>query len=79
MCSSTVPGFPSIAETIVSYDADKMELTYTATRGMPWFVASARNTWRVDRQDADTAVVTIAAAVEPKTCLLYTSPSPRDS
>ena len=55
-----------ITETILDYDPKRMELTYVATTGMPWFVASARNTWQVHPHDSSTATVTIAAEVEPK-------------
>jgi hypothetical protein len=65
-CSSSLPGLPEISEKIVAYDDDRMELTYTAASGMPWFVARATNTWRITPDGDGAAVVTVIPAFEGK-------------
>lgn len=53
-----------IVEKLTSYDDQQRELTYEVEAGRPAFVASARNTWRVDHLTAGGARVAISAEVE---------------
>lgn len=62
-CQTTMRRFPEAEEQIVAYDERARALTYEAVRGMPGFVASARNTWRVVAIDDRRSQVSIAATV----------------
>ncbi|MEL6408455.1 MAG: SRPBCC family protein [Chloroflexota bacterium] len=50
----TVPGFGQIRETFTQYDARNMRFTYEA-KGMPFFVKSAHNSWKIEAVDANTS------------------------
>jgi hypothetical protein len=62
-CQTTMRKFPEAEERIVSYDEPGRTLTYEPVRGMPGFVASARNTWRVVAIDDRRSQVSFAATV----------------
>ena len=63
VCDSSVPMVPKVSEAIVAYDDVRMELTYLATSGTPFFVANATNTWTVDSAGSHASTVTVAAMV----------------
>lgn len=62
-CQTTMGMFPEVEERIVAYDEARRTLTYEPVRGMPGFVASARNTWRVVAVDESRSEVSFAATV----------------
>jgi hypothetical protein len=62
-CQTTMRRFPEAEERIVAYDEQARTLTYEAARGLPGFVATARNTWRVVAIDDRRSQVSIAATV----------------
>ena len=62
-CQTAMRRFPEAEERIVSYDEQGRTLTYEAVRGIPGFVTSARNTWRIVAIDDRRSQVSIAATV----------------
>ncbi|MFC5382071.1 SRPBCC family protein [Aquipuribacter nitratireducens] len=46
-CEVAAPGFDALTEELITYDEAARSLSYRASAGMPRFVRSATNTWRV--------------------------------
>jgi hypothetical protein len=47
VCSIALRMFPEVEERVIAYDAAGRTLTYEPVRGMPSFLAVARNRWKV--------------------------------
>lgn len=46
-CDVSAPGFDAVTEELLTYDEQARSLSYLASAGMPRFVRSATNAWRV--------------------------------
>lgn len=64
VCTTNVPGFKDIQETMTQYNEGAMQYSYEATEGRPWFVTRAENTWRVRSLEISTSEVETRAEVE---------------
>jgi hypothetical protein len=64
VCSTAVPGFGQIRETLTSYDERAMRFAYEATEGRPWFIKHAENHWMVRSLGPSTSEVEARAEVE---------------
>lgn len=60
VCEVGLPLLPRVEERLIAYDEARRTLTYEA-RGMPAFVTSARNTWKVVPLDPQRTRVEIEA------------------
>ena len=47
ICTTAVPGFSGVEESLMSYDEHSMHFAYQATNGRPWFLKHAENHWEV--------------------------------
>jgi hypothetical protein len=47
VCSTAVPGFRDVEESLTSYNEGSMRFGYQATQGRPWFLEHAENHWSV--------------------------------
>jgi hypothetical protein len=65
VCATGVRMVPEIEERIVAYDEATRTLAYEG-RGMPKFIKTARNRWRVEALDDRRSRVTVEATLEPR-------------
>src|SRR5437667_445576 len=47
ICSTSVPGFSDVEESLMYYDEQSMRFAYQATNGRPWFLKHAENHWEI--------------------------------
>jgi Polyketide cyclase / dehydrase and lipid transport len=59
-----VLGIEQVTERLIAYDDDERTLTYVADRGMPRYVTTAVNTWRVETLGDNRARVAVSARLE---------------
>jgi len=64
VCSTAVPGFSDIQESLMSYDEQSMSFAYQATEGRPWFLKHAENHWAVRSLGPDTSLVKTRAETD---------------
>lgn len=64
VCHTGLRRYPEVTESIVAYDDTHRTLTYEATAGMPAFVTTARNQWRVTALDDNRTEVAFTARAE---------------
>jgi hypothetical protein len=64
VCSTAVPAFGQIRETLTSYDDQGMRFAYEATDGRPWFIKHAENHWVVRSLGPSSSEVEARAEVE---------------
>jgi hypothetical protein len=67
VCSTAVPGFRDIEESLTSYHESSMRFVYQATQGRPWFLKHAENHWSVRSLEPHTALVETRAETELRT------------
>lgn len=63
ICRTGLRQAPEVTETVVAYDDTDRTLTYEATAGLPAFIATARNHWRITALDSHRTQVTFTAQV----------------
>ena len=63
VCSTTVPGFGDVEESMTSYDEGSMRFAYQATQGRPWFLKHAENHWSVRSLGPQTSLVETRAEI----------------
>jgi hypothetical protein len=63
VCRTGLRRVPEVTETVVAYDEAHRTLTYQATAGLPAFVTTARNYWRVTALDSERTRVSFTAQV----------------
>jgi hypothetical protein len=64
VCSTAVPGFSDIQESLMSYEEQTMSFAYQATEGRPWFLKHAVNHWVVRALGPDTSLVETRAETD---------------
>ena len=63
VCSTAVPGFRDVEESLTSYDEQSMRFAYQATQGRPWFLKHAENHWSVRTLGPHTSLVETRAEI----------------
>jgi hypothetical protein len=64
VCSTAVPGFRDVEESLTYYDEPSMRFAYQATEGRPWFLKHAENHWAVRSLGTHTSVVETRAETD---------------
>jgi hypothetical protein len=67
VCSTAVPGFRDVEESLTSYDEPSMRFAYQATQGRPWFLKHAENHWSVRSLGIHTSLVETRAEIHINT------------
>ena len=63
VCSTAVPGFRDVEESLTSYDEQSKRFAYQATAGRPWFLKHAENHWSVRSLGPHTSMVETCAEI----------------
>ena len=63
VCSTAVPVFGDVEESLTSYDEQSMRFAYQATKGRPWFLKHAENYWSVRALGPHTTLVETRAEI----------------
>jgi hypothetical protein len=64
VCSTAVPGFGDVEESLTYYDEQSMRFAYQATEGRPWFLKHAENHWSVRSLGPHTSLVETRAKTD---------------
>jgi hypothetical protein len=63
ICSTAVPGFRDVEESLTSYDEQSKRFAYPATTGRPWSLKHAENHWSVRSLGSLTSLVETRAEI----------------
>jgi hypothetical protein len=67
VCSTAVPCFGDVEESMTSYDEPSMRFAYQATKGRPWFLKHAENYWSLRSLGLHTSLVETRAEIDINT------------